>query len=85
MQEGVVLGYRRGSTTQNVNQVLLDFNLKSIKEAEKLLGKEVIWTSLSGKQIKGKIIALHGKKGIVRAKFTPNLPGQAKSTKVKLI
>jgi len=83
--EGIVLGYRRGSTTQNVNQVLIDFGLNDAKEAEKLLGKEVVWVSPSGKQIKGKIIALHGKKGVVRAKFSPNLPGQAKSTKVKMV
>ncbi|MBU5688592.1 MAG: 50S ribosomal protein L35ae [Candidatus Aenigmarchaeota archaeon] len=83
--EGIVLGYRRGSTTQNVNQVLLDFGFKDSKEAEKVIGKDVIWISPSGKQIKGKIIALHGKKGVVRAKFSPNLPGQAKTTKVKII
>ncbi|MEM5878536.1 MAG: 50S ribosomal protein L35ae [Candidatus Aenigmatarchaeota archaeon] len=83
--EGVVLGYRRGSTTQNVNQVLIDFGLENDKKAAEILGKEVIWTSPSGKQIKGKIIAVHGKKGVVRAKFTPNLPGQAKSTRVKLV
>ena len=83
--EGVILGYRRGSTTQNVNQVLLDFGFKDIKEAESIIGKEVVWVSPGGKQIKGKIIALHGKSGIVRAKFTPNLPGQAKTTRVKLL
>jgi large subunit ribosomal protein L35Ae len=83
--EGIVLGYRRGSTTQNVNQVLLDFGFKDSKEAEKIIGRGVVWTSPAGKEIRGKIIAVHGKKGIVRAKFTPNLPGQAKTTKVKLI
>jgi large subunit ribosomal protein L35Ae len=83
--EGIVLGYRRGSTTQNVNQVLLDFGFKDVGEAEKVVGRDVIWTSPAGKEIKGKIIAVHGKKGIVRAKFMPNLPGQAKTTKVKLL
>ncbi|MCX8178845.1 MAG: 50S ribosomal protein L35ae [Candidatus Aenigmarchaeota archaeon] len=83
--QGVILGYRRGSTTQNVNQVLIDFGLENDKKAAEILGKEVIWISPSGKQIKGKIIAVHGKKGVVRAKFTPNLPGQAKSTQVKLV
>ncbi|MBU5690003.1 MAG: 50S ribosomal protein L35ae [Candidatus Aenigmatarchaeota archaeon] len=82
--EGIILGYRRGSTTQNVNQVLIDFGIDVSKAAE-LVGKELLWTSPSGKQIKGKVIAIHGKKGIVRAKFNPNLPGQAKSTKVNLI
>ena len=83
--EGVVLGYRRGRKTQNVNQVLIDFGFKEAGEAEKIIGREVVWVSPSGKEIKGKVIALHGRKGVVRAKFSPNLPGQAKSTKVKLL
>ncbi|MCS7135390.1 MAG: 50S ribosomal protein L35ae [Candidatus Aenigmarchaeota archaeon] len=81
--EGIILGYRRGRKTQNVNQVLIDFGI-TFKEAEKILGREVVWLS-NKKQIKGKIIALHGKKGIVRAKFERNLPGQAKTTKVRLV
>jgi len=83
--QGLILSYRRGSHTQNVNQVLIDFGFKSSKEAESILGKNLIWKTPSGKEIKGKVLAVHGKKGIVRAKFTPNLPGQAMGTKVELI
>jgi large subunit ribosomal protein L35Ae len=83
--EGIVLGYRRGRKTQNVNQVLIDFGFRSAEEAQKVIGKEVVWTSPAGREIKGKIIALHGRKGVVRAKFSPNLPGQAKATKVRLL
>ncbi|MFH8080947.1 MAG: 50S ribosomal protein L35ae [Candidatus Aenigmatarchaeota archaeon] len=83
--EGIILGYRRGRKTQNVNQVLIDFGLKNAKEAESLIGKEIIWKSPSNKIVKGKIIALHGRKGVVRAKFEKNLPGQAKATKVKIV
>jgi large subunit ribosomal protein L35Ae len=82
--EGIVLSYRRGSHTQNVNQVLIDFGLKDSKEALKLLEKKLIWKSPSGKEIVGIVLAVHGKKGVVRAKFTPNLPGQAVGTKVKV-
>lgn len=82
--EGLILSYRRGRHTQNVNQMLVDFGLKSDKEAEKIIGKEIVWVSPSGKVIKGKVLNVHGKKGIVRAKFTPNLPGQAIGTKVEL-
>jgi large subunit ribosomal protein L35Ae len=83
--EGIVLGYRRGRKTQNVNQVLLDFGFKDVEEAKRIIGREVVWTSPAGREIKGKIIALHGRKGVVRAKFSPNLPGQAKATKVRLL
>lgn len=82
--QGLILSYRRGSHTQNVNQVLVDFGFKNDKEAEKFIGKELVWISPGGKTIKGKIINIHGKKGIVRAKFNPNLPGQAIGTKVEL-
>ncbi|MDI6805626.1 MAG: 50S ribosomal protein L35ae, partial [Candidatus Bathyarchaeia archaeon] len=32
----------------------------------------------------GKIVALHGKKGLVRVRFRRGLPGQALGTKVEL-
>jgi large subunit ribosomal protein L35Ae len=63
----------------------------SREKAKEYLGKKIlwkspsVWKSPSGKEIKGEIIALHGKKGIVRAKFERNLPGQAITTKVKVI
>jgi len=57
----------------------------SKEKAKELLGKKLVWTSPAGKEIKGEIIALHGNKGVVRAKFERNLPGQAITTKVKLV
>lgn len=84
--QGTILSYRRGKHTQNVNQVLIELeNVSSREKAEKLLNKKVIWKSSSGKEIKGQIIGLHGNKGIVRAKFERNLPGQAIITKVEVI
>jgi large subunit ribosomal protein L35Ae len=84
--EGTVLSYRRGRHTQNVNQVLIELEgIDSGEKAKELLGKKILWKSPSGKEIKGEITALHGNKGVVRAKFDTNLPGQAFATKVKLI
>jgi large subunit ribosomal protein L35Ae len=84
--QGTVLSYRRGRHTQNVNQVLVRLNNVDSKEkAKKFLGKKLVWKSPSGKEIKGEIIALHGNKGIIRAKFERNLPGQAITTKVQII
>jgi len=82
---GIILSYRRGKHTQNVNQVLIEIeNVKSREKAEELIGKTVIWITPSGKRITGKIIATHGNKGVVRAKFERNLPGQALGTKVEV-
>jgi len=33
----------------------------------------------------GKIVGLHGKKGVVRAKFRKGVPGQALGTTVELV
>lgn len=84
--QGTILSYRRGRHTQNVNQMLIELeNVNSKEKAKEFLKKKLIWTSPSGKEIKGEIIALHGNKGVVRAKFERNLPGQAITTKVQVV
>jgi len=84
--QGTILSYRRGRHTQNVNQVLVELEgLNSREKAKEFVGKKLIWKTPSGKEIKGEIIALHGNKGVVRAKFERNLPGQSFGTKVQLI
>jgi len=84
--QGTILSYRRGRHTQNVNQMLIELeNVNSKEKAKEYLGKKIVWTSPSGKKIEGKILALHGNKGIVRAKFERNLPGQAITTKVQVV
>jgi len=60
-------------------------NVNSKEKAKEFLGKKLVWTSPSGKNIEGKILALHGNKGVVRAKFERNLPGQAITTKVQVV
>jgi large subunit ribosomal protein L35Ae len=84
--QGTILSYRRGRHTQDVNQVLIELdNVISKEKARDFLKKKLVWESPSGKEIKGEIIALHGNKGIIRAKFETNLPGQAITTKVQTI
>ena len=84
--QGTILSYRRGRHTQNVNQMLIQLeNVDSKDKAKEFLRKKLVWTSPSGKEIKGEIIALHGNKGVVRAKFERNLPGQAITTKIRII
>ena len=84
--QGTILSYRRGRHTQNVNQVLIELEgIDSREKSKEFLGKKLLWESPSGKEVKGEIIALHGNKGIVRAKFERNLPGQSFGKKVQLI
>ena len=84
--QGTILSYRRGRHTQNVNQILVELEgLDSREKAKEFVGKKLMWKTSSGKEIKGEIIALHGNKGVVRAKFERNLPGQSFGTKVQLV
>lgn len=74
--------FRQGRHHQNTNQMILKV-ADSTEEAEKVIGKEVVWTSPSGKEIVGKISALHGRNGNVRAIFAEKgLPGQSLGTKI---
>ena len=82
--EAIVMHFRQGRHHVNPHQMILKV-ADAAEEAEKVLGKEVVWTSPSGKEIKGKISALHGRNGNVRAIFSEKgLPGQALGTKVKI-
>ncbi|MHA1129889.1 MAG: 50S ribosomal protein L35ae [Candidatus Helarchaeota archaeon] len=83
-KSGVIVNYRRGRHTQNTKHLLLNFNMSSYREAARLIGKKVEWISPSGKILTGKIVALHGKKGVVRAIFKKGLPGEAIGQPVKI-
>lgn len=76
--------FRQGRHHVNPKQMILKI-ADTAEEAEKVIGKTVTWTSPSGKEIKGKISALHGRKGNVRAIFSEKgLPGQSLGQKIKV-
>ncbi len=84
--KGLIVSYRRGRHTVHQRQMLLKIDsVVSKEEASKLVGKEVIWASPSGKQIKGKVSFPHGSKGVVRVIFERGLPGQAIGTKAEVM
>lgn len=83
--EAIIVSYRRGRKTQTTNQAILSVDTIDNKEkAEKLIGKEVVFETETKKQIKGKITAVHGRNGKLRALFEKGLPGQAITKKVKI-
>jgi len=57
----------------------------SREEAAKYVGKELVWTSPAGKELKGKIQAPHGNSGAVRAIFSSGMPGQSIGTKIQVL
>lgn len=85
MTQGKVIQFRRGRKTISERHFLIEIEGVSKKEdAQKFVGKIVVWKSPAGKEIKGKISASHGNKGVVRAIFEKGLPGQAITTKVEV-
>ncbi|TFG23052.1 MAG: 50S ribosomal protein L35ae [Promethearchaeota archaeon] len=85
--EGVISNYRRGRHTVHPKHCILVFpNIKTRKEANKLIGRTVVWLTSTGKELKGVINRAHGNNGAVRAHFKKaGVPGQALGQKVKII
>ncbi len=84
--EATLIQFRRGRHIIHDRHYIIDVNAKNREQAEKFIGKEVVWTSpgKEKKQIKGKISSPHGNKGLVRAIFEKGLPGQALTDKVEV-
>ena len=79
--EATVMHFRQGRHHVNSKQMIVKV-ADTPEEAEKVIGKTVTWKSPSGKEISGKVSALHGRKGAVRVIFEDKgLPGQALGTK----
>jgi large subunit ribosomal protein L35Ae len=82
---GILINYRTGLKTQSSKEFILQFpNIKSSNEAARLIGRKVAWP-VRERKIRGKIVALHGKKGLVRARFRKGLPGLALGTPIEII
>ena len=82
--EATIMHFRQGRHHQNTKQAIIKV-AETPEDAEKFIGKKVVWTSEGKNKIKieGKISALHGRKGAVRAIFEEKgLPGQALGQKI---
>ncbi|MDI6847810.1 MAG: 50S ribosomal protein L35ae [Candidatus Bathyarchaeia archaeon] len=83
--QGVIVNYRVGPKTQISTECIIQFaHVNSVSEASRLIGRKVAW-KIGKNKIVGKIVALHGKKGLVRAKFRKGVPGHALGTTVELV
>ena len=85
MVKGTILNYRGSHKTHNPYQVLIKFEgVEDKKKAETLVGKKAVFQTSSKKAMEGVVLAPHGGKGVVRARFEPGLPGQALGKQVEL-
>jgi len=85
--QGVISNYKQGRHTLHPKHCIIVFpKIKNRKEANKLIGRTVVWISSTGKELKGTITRAHGNSGAIRAHFKKaGVPGQALGTKVKII
>ena len=80
-----IIQHRRGRYRVHLRYFLIEIDgVTNKSEAGKFVGKDVVWKSPAEKSIKGKIAAPHGNRGVVRAIFEKNLPGQAVGTSVEI-
>ena len=83
--QGSIVNYRTGPRTQHSRECILSFpTIKSSGEAARLIGRKVGWP-VGERKIRGKITALHGKGGLVRATFGKGVPGEALGTHIEII
>jgi len=74
--QGTIVNFRTGSKTQRSKECIIQFaGIKTAGEASKLIGRKISW-SPGKRKTRGKIVSLHGKHGLVRARFRKGLPGQ---------
>ena len=83
--EALVTSYRKSRHKQYPNQILIKAEGIGYVKAHSLLGKKVVVPVSKKKKITGKIVALHGKKGVMRARFPKGLPGQIIGKKCEIL
>ncbi len=84
--EGIINNFRRAKAHQNTKHIIISMtSVDSREKAAKYVGKKVIFTTQTGKEISGEIRAAHGNKGCIRAIFERSLPGQSLGQKVKVM
>jgi len=74
--EGVIVNYRMGPKAQRPKECVIQFRgVKSANEAARLIGRKVAVT-VGKRVIRGKIVAVHGKNGLFRARFRKGVSWQ---------
>ena len=82
---GTIINYRVGPKTQRPKECLIKFpNVDSAKKASTLIGRKIAWP-IGERKVIGKIVATHGNKGLVRARFRKGVPGEALGSLVEII
>ncbi len=82
--KGTIVNFRVGRKTMHHNHMIVIAGLSTREEATKFIGKTVLFTTPTKKEIKGKVASAHGNKGALRVIFEKAMPGQAISQNVDI-
>ncbi len=83
MLEGVIVNYRIGPKTQRPKECLIRPIGVDPKMMGGLIGWRVSWPA-DEPRIRGKVLSLHGRRGVLRVRFERGVPGQALGSRVRL-
>jgi large subunit ribosomal protein L35Ae len=82
---GTIVNYRIGIRTQMPKWCLVQImGENTVSKAGQLVGRKMI-LKFGENNFIGRIVSLHGKKGVVEVKFQKGIPGQALGAKVELL
>jgi large subunit ribosomal protein L35Ae len=85
MDKGIFMSYRRGKRTQRNKQILIKIDgIDDRNAAASFIGRKVIWSGPKGTSLIGNITGVHGRRGVLRARFMKGLPGQALGSEVAI-
>jgi len=80
---GVVTGFRRNRHRQDTYQTIV--KVEGLEDPKKLVGARVVWRRDDGLQIRGKVVASHGRGASVRVRWTRGFPPQAIGSHVTIL
>jgi large subunit ribosomal protein L35Ae len=82
---GTIVNYRIGIRTQMSKWCLIQImGEDTVSKVGQLVGRKMV-LRFGKKSFVGRIIDLHGKKGVVKVKFRKGIPGQALGARVELL
>ena len=83
--EGTIVNFRGSRRVKRTNQMVVKIEgLDSKEKASQLVGKKAVWKTAGGKDMNGKITAVHGNSGALRIRFDTGMPGQSIGKKVAI-
>ena len=85
LKKAVFTGYRGGLRTQRNKQILVKIDRVDTRDkAAKYIGRKVVWRNQKGNTLIGKITGVHGRNGVLKARFKKGLPGQAMGAELEV-